>query len=103
MRDDARERTLGSAGTHASRPKAASPPPAIRATTARSKRPSFERSRALRLTCTTASPLFEDVIDFYFEGGRPNPSLDSEIRPRNFTAEEKRAYGIPEIANRPGH
>ena len=33
----------------------------------------------------------EDVIDFYSEGGRPNPSLDPEIRPRNFTPEEKRA------------
>jgi cytochrome c peroxidase len=35
----------------------------------------------------------EDVIDFYSEGGRPNPSLDSEIRPRNFTPDEKRALG----------
>jgi len=33
----------------------------------------------------------EEVIGFYSEGGRPNPSLDSEIRPRNFSAEEKRA------------
>jgi len=33
----------------------------------------------------------EQVIDFYSEGGRANPFLDSEIRPRNFTAEEKRA------------
>jgi cytochrome c peroxidase len=33
----------------------------------------------------------EDVIDFYSDGGRPNPYLDSEIRPRNFTAEEKGA------------
>jgi cytochrome c peroxidase len=33
----------------------------------------------------------EDVIDFYSEGGRPNPSLDPEIRPRTFTPEEKRA------------
>ncbi len=33
----------------------------------------------------------EDVIDFYSDGGRPNPSLDPEIRPRNFTPEEKRA------------
>ena len=33
----------------------------------------------------------EDVIEFYSEGGRPNPNLDAEIRPRNFTAEEKRA------------
>ena len=33
----------------------------------------------------------EDVVEFYSEGGTPNPSLDSEIRPRKFTAEEKRA------------
>jgi cytochrome c peroxidase len=33
----------------------------------------------------------EDVIDFYSDGGRPNPSLDSEVRPRNFTPDEKRA------------
>jgi cytochrome c peroxidase len=33
----------------------------------------------------------EDVVDFYSDGGRSNPSLDAEIRPRNFTAEEKRA------------
>ncbi len=35
--------------------------------------------------------MLEDVIEFYSEGGRPNPSLDSEVRPRHFTAEEKRA------------
>lgn len=33
----------------------------------------------------------EEVIDFYSDAGRPNPNLDSEIRPRNFTTEEKRA------------
>jgi cytochrome c peroxidase len=33
----------------------------------------------------------EDVIDFYSEGGRINPYLDPEIRPRNFISEEKRA------------
>ena len=33
----------------------------------------------------------EDVVDFYSEGGRPNPSIDPEIRRRNFTPEEKRA------------
>jgi cytochrome c peroxidase len=33
----------------------------------------------------------EDVIDFYSEGGHPNPALDSEIRPRDFTPEEKHA------------
>jgi len=33
----------------------------------------------------------DDVIEFYSQGGRPNPNLDAEIRPRNFTAEDKRA------------
>jgi cytochrome c peroxidase len=33
----------------------------------------------------------DQVIDFYSDGGRPNPFLDSEIRPRNFTTEEKHA------------
>jgi cytochrome c peroxidase len=33
----------------------------------------------------------EDVVEFYSEGGRPNPNLDPAIRPRNFTDEEKRA------------
>jgi cytochrome c peroxidase len=33
----------------------------------------------------------EDVVEFYSEGGRPNPGLDSGIRPRHFTVEEKRA------------
>jgi cytochrome c peroxidase len=33
----------------------------------------------------------EDVIDFYSEGGRPNPFLDSDIRPSHFSPEEKRA------------
>src|SRR5207249_2837490 len=33
----------------------------------------------------------EDVVEFYSEGGRPNPNLDPEIRPRHFNAEEKRA------------
>lgn len=33
----------------------------------------------------------EAVIDFYSDGGRPNASLDSEIRPRHFTPEERHA------------
>lgn len=33
----------------------------------------------------------EDVVEFYSEGGRANPFLDPEIRPRRFTDEEKRA------------
>jgi cytochrome c peroxidase len=33
----------------------------------------------------------EEVIDFYSEGGRANPFLDSEIHPRHFSTEEKHA------------
>ena len=36
-------------------------------------------------------PMIEDVIDFYDGGGRPNPNLDSEIRPLRLTAGEKKA------------
>lgn len=32
-----------------------------------------------------------DVVDFYSAGGRPNPLLDSDIRPATHTAAEKRA------------
>lgn len=33
----------------------------------------------------------EDVVEFYSQGGRQNPFLDPEIRPRNFTSGEKMA------------
>ena len=33
----------------------------------------------------------EDVVEFYSQGGRANPNLDPEIRPRRFSPEEKRA------------
>ncbi|HEV3334317.1 MAG TPA: cytochrome c peroxidase [Bryobacteraceae bacterium] len=33
----------------------------------------------------------EQVVDFYSEGGRGNPHLDAEIRPRRFNPEEKLA------------
>ena len=33
----------------------------------------------------------EDVVEFYSTGARPNPRLDREIAPRNFTQEERRA------------
>lgn len=33
----------------------------------------------------------QDVVDFYSDGGRPNPSLDSDIRPLRLTDEEKRS------------
>src|SRR5262245_31362335 len=33
----------------------------------------------------------EAVIDFYSEGGRPNPHLDREIAPRNFKPADKQA------------
>jgi cytochrome c peroxidase len=36
-------------------------------------------------------PTLEEVIDFYSDGGHPNPSLDLEIRPRNFSPGEKHA------------
>jgi cytochrome c peroxidase len=35
----------------------------------------------------------EDVINFYSDGGRPNPYVDPEMRPRDFTSDEKRALG----------
>jgi cytochrome c peroxidase len=33
----------------------------------------------------------EDVIEFYDQGGRPNPALDPKIRPLGLTADEKAA------------
>jgi len=36
----------------------------------------------------------EDVIEFYDGGGRPNPNLDSEMRPLHLTAGEKRALVV---------
>jgi cytochrome c peroxidase len=33
----------------------------------------------------------EDVVDFYSEGGRPNPNLDPQIQPWHFSPDEKRA------------
>lgn len=33
----------------------------------------------------------EEVIDFYDQGGKPNPNLDPEMRPLRLTPEEKRA------------
>ena len=33
----------------------------------------------------------EEVVNFYDDGGRPNPNLDHEIRPLGLTVEEKRA------------
>ena len=33
----------------------------------------------------------EDVVKFYSDGGRPNPYLDREIRPRNLTENEQLA------------
>ena len=32
----------------------------------------------------------DDVVSFYNDGGRANPSLDSDIRPLRFTEDEKR-------------
>ena len=36
-------------------------------------------------------PTLTEVVDFYSEGGRQNPSLDSDIRPLRLTDQEKRA------------
>ena len=36
----------------------------------------------------------ERVIEFYDTGGRPNPSLDPEIRPLRLTVDEKRQLGV---------
>jgi hypothetical protein len=33
----------------------------------------------------------EDVVDFYDQGGRPNPQLDRDIRPLRLTPDEKHA------------
>ena len=33
----------------------------------------------------------EDVVDFYTDGGRPNPFLDRDLRPLRLTADEKTA------------
>jgi cytochrome c peroxidase len=33
----------------------------------------------------------EEVVDYYSEGVRTNPYIDREVRPRHFTADEKRA------------
>jgi cytochrome c peroxidase len=33
----------------------------------------------------------EDVVEFYDGGGRPNPSIDPEIHPLQFSVEEKQA------------
>ena len=33
----------------------------------------------------------EDVVDFYTDGGRPNPYLDRELRPLRLTEDEKTA------------
>jgi cytochrome c peroxidase len=35
-------------------------------------------------------PTLESVVDFYAAGGRPNPSLDPEIRPLRLTDDERR-------------
>jgi cytochrome c peroxidase len=35
-------------------------------------------------------PTLEAVVSFYSDGGRPNPSLDPDIRPLRLTVDEKR-------------
>ena len=34
-------------------------------------------------------PTLDAVVDFYDQGGRANPYLDPEVRPRQFTPEDK--------------
>ena len=36
-------------------------------------------------------PTLEEVVEFYDQGGRPNPHLDPEIRPQRLTVDQKRA------------
>jgi len=33
----------------------------------------------------------EDVIDFYNRGGRPNPNLDPDMQPLDFSNEDKKS------------
>ena len=63
----------------------------IRAITARSRRPRSVKSLAPPYMHDGSMTTLEQIIDFYSDGGRPNPYLDSEISPRNFTVQEKRA------------
>ncbi len=72
--------------------KAVSRSPAIRAITAHSRRPRYARSRAPRRTCTTAAwPHLKMSSISIPRAAARIPALDPEIRPRNFTQEEKRA------------
>jgi cytochrome c peroxidase len=36
-------------------------------------------------------PTLEAVVDFYSDGGRPNPDIDSEIRPLRLSSDEKKS------------
>jgi cytochrome c peroxidase len=36
----------------------------------------------------------EEVVEFYDRGGRPNPTLDPEIRPLHLTANQKHALVV---------
>jgi cytochrome c peroxidase len=36
-------------------------------------------------------PTLEAVVDFYDQGGRPNPRLDAELRPLHLSPADKRA------------
>lgn len=47
-------------------------------------------------------PTLESVVDFYSDGGRPNPSLDPEIHPLSLSAAEKQALAafLPSLSGR---
>ena len=36
----------------------------------------------------------EDIVEFYDQGGHPNPGLDGEVRPLHLTADEKRVLVV---------
>jgi cytochrome c peroxidase len=56
------------------------------------KTPSLrEAARAAPYMHDGSLKTLEDVIDFYDQGGKPNPALDPEIRELKLTAEEKAA------------
>ena len=52
----------------------------------------FARSAGPHRICTTgASGPLGEVVEFYDQGGNPNPTLDPELRQLRLTDAEKRA------------
>ena len=66
--------------THAERDRGAFKTPSLR-----------EAARAAPYMHDGSLKTIEEVIDFYDQGGKPNPALDPEIRALKLTAEEKAA------------